>query len=303
MTGRIGSRGRLTIAQTRALTREVFWDEQYQGSLKVDASVQAQIDTINSRLDDVEADLLTVNVPPRYTQSITKFGRAADVDTADTPMDVRGYSGKGAMTWPSSAAVATIVSTSANDAAAGTGARTVTVYGVDSSYDEISETVNMNGTSNVNTVNSYLHIDRLRVITVGSGGVNEGEITATIGGSVVCDMPAGNGQSTTTHIIVPNSEVSGEVPFLVNCRCRMGRNATAYAEVELVTQKPGESERVIIDDVVSQGGPLDFDFDQSLDENNLLSPGTRVWWRVEDVSANNTFISGRFSIVWLPDTT
>lgn len=70
-----------------------------------------------------------------------------------------------------------VVSASANDAAAGTGARTVRVDGVDSSYVPFSETVTLNGVTPVALTNtSVIAINRATVLTAGSGLVNAGKI-------------------------------------------------------------------------------------------------------------------------------
>lgn len=72
-----------------------------------------------------------------------------------------------------------IVSDSANDAAAGTGARTVEVSGLDNDYEPISETITMNGLTDVLTSLSYLRVLDIHTTTVGSTNSNQGIITAT----------------------------------------------------------------------------------------------------------------------------
>ena len=79
------------------------------------------------------------------------------------------------------ASVLKISSGSADDASAGTGARTVRIEGLDANYAEISETVILNGQTAVNTVNSYLRVSSLIVLTAGSGGVNAGILYAGTG--------------------------------------------------------------------------------------------------------------------------
>jgi len=69
-----------------------------------------------------------------------------------------------------------IKSTTANDTNGGTGAWTVKIYGLDSNYAEISETVTMNGTTAVTTVNSYIAVNYMKVVTVGTLKVNDGNI-------------------------------------------------------------------------------------------------------------------------------
>lgn len=79
-----------------------------------------------------------------------------------------------AYSFPAAAATMQVSSASANDTAAGTGARTVLVEGLSSTYAAISETVTMNGQTQVATVNQYLRVNRLTVLTAGSGGANAG---------------------------------------------------------------------------------------------------------------------------------
>ena len=83
--------------------------------------------------------------------------------------------------YPSAATVLKISSANANDAAAGTGARTVVVNGLDADYNEISETVILNGQTAVNTVNSYLRFGEILVLTAGSGGTAAGILYAGVG--------------------------------------------------------------------------------------------------------------------------
>ena len=70
-----------------------------------------------------------------------------------------------------------VLSSDANDANADTGAWTVAVSGLDANWDEISETVTLNGTTPVTTTASFRRIFRAKVVTAGTSGVNEGTIT------------------------------------------------------------------------------------------------------------------------------
>jgi hypothetical protein len=62
-----------------------------------------------------------------------------------------------------------VSSSDANDTAAGTGARTVYVAGLDANYNEIEEVVTLNGQTDVLTTQSFLHINNAYVATAGSG--------------------------------------------------------------------------------------------------------------------------------------
>ena len=109
-----------------------------------------------------------------------------------------------------------IVSTSANDSAAGTGARTVTIYYLDASGNgPFSETLTLNGLTAVNTVASNIcFIERMEVETVGANGSNvgtlnlytstgaAGTIFAAIGtGSIASGV--GDNQTLYAHHYVP----------------------------------------------------------------------------------------------------
>ena len=132
-----------------------------------------------------------------------RFGQNPDIDTGTAPEDIE-YGG-GTVTLPTSAAQVTAVSGSADDTAAGTGARTVTITYLDASYVEQTETIALNGTSNVTTTGNAIRFVRAFVATAGSGGENAGALTFTIGGDLQATIGAGLNQTFTTHYTVPAS--------------------------------------------------------------------------------------------------
>ena len=113
-----------------------------------------------------------------------QFGQAPTVTTNQTV-----WATTGVYAYPATATVMKISSASASDTSAGTGARTVFISGLDSSYAVISETVILNGQTAVNTVNSYLRINDFYVLTCGSGNTAAGIIYAGTG-SVTSGVPA-----------------------------------------------------------------------------------------------------------------
>lgn len=91
--------------------------------------------------------------------------------------------------WPSEATIMKVSSDDTNDTLAGTGARTLAIYGLDTNYVEINETVSLNGQTVVNTVNSYLRILYIEIVTAGSTGSNIGKVF--VGAGIVTDgVPA-----------------------------------------------------------------------------------------------------------------
>jgi len=99
----------------------------------------------------------------------------------------------GVYPWPAAAGQPTVVSSSANDAAAGTGARTIAITYLDNLYAEKTETVTINGTGDVTMVaDNVLRINNINVLTVGSGGVTAGNISVKIGSDTIGYIAAGN---------------------------------------------------------------------------------------------------------------
>ena len=91
------------------------------------------------------------------------------------------------------------------DAAAGTGARTVKLYGLDADYLEIDETVTMNGVTAVTTTAKFLRIFKAVVITAGTGGKNAGLISIKNNAAAVtlATVPIGLNQSQMAMWTVP----------------------------------------------------------------------------------------------------
>jgi hypothetical protein len=140
------------------------------------------------------------------------IARNSDVDTAEEDIWFTG----GELTYLTSAERMNIVSSSANDTSAGTGARTVLITGLDNDYNEISETVTMTGTSNVLTTNSYLRIHICQVATAGTGGKTAGNITATAqtAGTVHVTIPAGENRSGKSQFTIPAGKTGYLIDFM-----------------------------------------------------------------------------------------
>jgi len=120
-----------------------------------------------------------------------KFGYNADVDTGTEIIASFG----GTFTPLTTASTLSIVSTSIEDDSAGTGARSIVVYGVDASRNEQTEVVALDGTTPVVTSTTWLGINRISVYLAGSTLNNVGVVTATAvtGGAIQAQMPAGEG--------------------------------------------------------------------------------------------------------------
>ena len=104
---------------------------------------------------------------------------------------------------PTTAAVASTVSSSTDDDLAGTGARNITIYGLDANYALVEETIDMDGTTAVTTTQTFLRIYSANVTVVGTGAQNAGNITISVGGNAQAYIEAGEGQSHISQYTVP----------------------------------------------------------------------------------------------------
>jgi len=139
-------------------------------------------------------------------KSLFKFGNNPDVNGSLETI----WSGSTLYVYPSAAIQMSVSSSSVDDAAAGTGARTVSVQGLDADYNEIAETVTLNGQNAVTTTNSFLRVFRAFVITAGSTNTAQGTIyigTGTVTGgvpaTVYAEIALGENQTTMAVWTVP----------------------------------------------------------------------------------------------------
>jgi hypothetical protein len=105
-----------------------------------------------------------------------KWGYNDDVDSAAAETI---WAQGGLLTPMTTARTLSVVSSDANDTSAGTGARSVVIYGVDANWLSQTVVVTLNGTTPVVTSETWLGINRIAVYACGSLGYNAGAITAT----------------------------------------------------------------------------------------------------------------------------
>jgi hypothetical protein len=137
---------------------------------------------------------------------VNKFGRNLDIGTGSVPEDIWG--GGGPYTgFPSGSAEAVrITSASASDTAAGTGARSVFIEGLDSNWNRQSELLSTNVLTPVVSANTYRRVNRAYIVAAGSGGVNAGNITVqhnVTTANIFAVIQAGFGQSKQAVYTVP----------------------------------------------------------------------------------------------------
>ncbi len=224
-------------AQTALLTS--IANEDFSTSAKQDTQT-VELQAVNSELDAQTALLTTVNAKLNSLGQKTMAGSVPVVLASDqTPVIVTPVSTQGSgnvwgdislstqdvlrvverttYTEQTTNARRSIASSSASDASAGVGARTVKITYMDQTgAGPFTETVVLNGVTFVDTVATNIcFIEKMEVVTVGSTGWNVGVLTLraaiTGGGAVVGTIAAGtaNDQNNATfwaHHYVPTGK-------------------------------------------------------------------------------------------------
>ena len=168
-------------------------------------------------------------------EALFKFGFNSDVNGAEETIWTQG----GDYPWATAAFTAYVVSDSADDTSAGTGARTVRVQGLDENYEFQSVDVSLNGTTEVQIgdANGWLRVFRAFVLTAGSAGTAAGTILVqtTGGGTIYANLGVGN-QTQMAVYTVP----AGKTLFLddINFTASISL-ANNYAQVSFSAREFG----------------------------------------------------------------
>lgn len=213
---------------------------------------------VQSILTDTQGRLIIA--PPGTKSALKGFsnGKVTRAATAQAPVEWTAY------TEQTSNAQRSIASASANDTAAGTGARTVkiTYYSVSAGVitGPFYETITLNGTSYVNTVSTTIaFIEKIEVLTVGSGLTNAGILTLKAGtggtGATISTIGVGDGQTYIAHHYVASGRVmyltglsvgvKGADSATFDARVDNPSNANAYERTATDNIRVGTSQNTI----------------------------------------------------------
>lgn len=222
---------------------------------------------------------------------VNKFGLNPDIDSGATTEDIWG--GDGVYTgWATSAETAQVVSSSANDTAAGTGCRSVRIIGLDANYAIQSETIATAGTGTSNGSLSFIRVHTASCLTAGSGGVNAGAITirqSTTTANVFLIMAAGRNQSNCSCYTVP----AGKTAYMRNLHVAVGTAANVAIDGNIWTRPFGgvfrsrrpyfASDAFRMNDVIYGG--------------LVFTEKSDIILRNNSCSANNTPVNGGYDLV------
>lgn len=229
---------------------------------------------------------------------VLKFGRNPDVDTATDPEDVWG--GGGTYTgFPSETEAVEVLSSSANDDLGGSGAEKVRVYGLDANGLLQDEEVTLDGTTPVDTANTYSRVFRL-IVTQSANGANTafnaGTITArhtTTTDNVFATIQAGKNQSEVLCYTTPSDKTG----YLLDYDVKVTSKASVDVDVALWVQETGKPPRLIVPGKATDTSPAVDNFYGGIQ----LSASTDICVRAVVVSANDTEVVGKMEIILVDD--
>jgi len=154
------------------------------------------------------------------TGYIEKFGMNVDVDSNKETI----WDGGEIYSYISTAETVAVTSTTGVDSAAGAGARTVEIQGLDADHNLVYETLTVGGGAGTQ---EFLRIFRANVVTAGTSGINEGTVSITssdtstvlaqIGVDGTGSNAAGRGQTFMALYTVPAGKTAYLTQWTVGC--------------------------------------------------------------------------------------
>ena len=216
-------------------------------------------DVLKVYMEHGEADPIGFSlVNPPYR----RIGALGNVPVSAANIDI--WPGGILYPFKSTATTMEVFSTNAADTAAGVGARTLVVNGLDANYNEISETVTLNGAT-VAMVNTYIAINSAFVATSGSsnGSVGDIHIRDSGGGTVRGIVDAVYGTMRSSIYTVPAGHTLSVISTF-GCVNRV----TAGGQANYITMATGQR--------ISNGTirlPLEFTFSSTAPYRHDAKPG------------------------------
>lgn len=230
-------------------------------------------------------------VEPEYQPAVTLgmvqgaaglsiIGHADNTLAASVPFEV--WDAKIAVAFLTAASALEILSASANDAAAGTGARTVLVITLDANYNEVVQVVTLNGVTPVALTGTHLAVNTVVVLTAGSGRTNAGDLTVRVPGpgSTQGFMLAGTSLMRAAFFTVPALKTL-LVTNILNVVNRAGGSG-ATATVPFFIRTPGGVNIEAQKSTIAEGSPIVIDIPAGF----AVAEKTTFGYRCVNLSAN-----------------
>jgi hypothetical protein len=166
--------------------------------------------------------------------------------------------------------------------------------GNDENWDEQSEDITMNGTTNVTSVNSWKRVFFGEVLTAGTGGENAGIITVqhtTTTANVFVNIPIGDNRTQILAYTVPDGKTAYLVGFGASLVRAAGNAGSGYITIRAKTEGGVYEGRYVAD--LNTGSSIALNLTAPI----AFTERTDIKLRVEEVSDNESRISGNISLL------
>lgn len=186
----------------------------------------------------------------------------------------------------------------------GVGVQSVEIFGMDVSYNEVNEIVNLDGELEVATTNSYLKVFEVQSRLVGSEDDNAGDIYVSTGG-VTAGVPddttqiwakilAGRGKTLAGVYTTPD----GWTGYISKASFNAGLTGTQHLECKIIVKEENESYYILDQGFATrEGGKLVFDYS---DAAKPIPPRTDIELRAL-ASAGAPGLRGSLSLFLIQD--
>lgn len=226
-------------------------------------------------------------------KAVNKYGANLNIGTGTIPETIWSHGGQ--FPFLDVGIPVDIISSSTNDTLLGTGARQIKITYFLTDNSEITEIIDMNGTTPVPLSDDFKISTRIKLESTGNLNTNDGEINIVdraTGLVVYQSVEIGEGQTLSAVQICPkgkkglikkhkvnfakNQSPAGSADMRFNIRDANGTITTKHVTV-ISTTKPE-------DEYIYNIGGIE------------MSEGDIAYWQCLSVSANNTPILGRFDV-------
>ena len=230
---------------------------------------------------------------------ILRFGENPDMTVVSTPEDI--WSGGGLYTgFPTGTAeTVEILSDNAADTAAGTGARSVQVTGLDENFLTVTESIALNGTTPVATTSLWTRSSLGLVETAGSGEKYAGTITirhTTTPANVFNIIPPGRNATQSCVFTVPADKRMVITHHRVSIS-RANDNKTSGVYSLRARSFGGVFLALAYADITTTSSPV-----HEYRTGIALPPNTDVKFEIDSVADNNTAAVAMFEAILFDST-
>ena len=231
-------------------------------------------------------------------KTLFKFGNNPDSNGALETV----WSHSSLYVYPPSAIAMKVSSTSANDAASGTGAQTIRVEGLNATYNEVSELVTLNGQTPVLTTNVFIRVFRSFVVTAGNTNtaagtiyIGDGAVTAGVPATIYAEIQFGENQTLMALWTVP----AGYTLYISRTSfSAASNNAAQYVLGKLMARPFGGVFRNVAD-VTANSNSIQYDFEVPL----AVREKTDIEARVIALAGTNFYITASFEGIYIKNET